>query len=408
MGKSVLKRIASSVSMVAIISMIATSTCGTLVNAQSVSDNVTNLKSSYTQSYNIKNLGKNEHYQKELENKSFDKFVKTAKPLQSVAPKASAKASPDLQTRAVAVSATTNASADGISNPNGLYSIADTLTTSSSAKAYTFSIANDQAAAFELQTSDSDYYMYILSIDPTTGQIISVVALIDGQYLNSLMEDDKLTAGTYELYVSSTNTVGSAFSVGVNVTNPGDNTKSFAAADINYVGLVCNNGDIYSNGAAVYTGGDTSNLNWNETYSGAGGSTSRTQLIDEVKVNTIEPVVAASYNTSAYEGVQTYNSPEVLLIPLNVETDYMYHYVSYINNNLISTFVDATGQATPRLLNDTDIADEGVRVTVGTNTITLPVSLAYDMRTNTVFDFYSCLNYYYALDPSRVSVTILS
>lgn len=301
--------------------------------------------------------------------------------------------------------ATANTSADGTSDPNGIFAVSDTLTSSSNEKAYTFTITNDQAGVFELATTNTDYYMAVYDVATQ-----SIVIEAYGQYLNSLIEDNKLTAGEYEIIVGSLNTVGTSFTLGVNVTNPGDNTNYFVPANLSYVGLVCNNGDIYSNGTAVYTGGDTSNLNWEGQYNaslGEDGSTTRTQIIDSIKVNTSESVISASYNTTAYNGVNTYSSPEVLLIPLDAGTSYMYHYVSYIDNQLEDTFYDTTGQPTPRSLTDHDLATEGFQVTSGTTTVTLPVSLAYDMRTNTVFDFCSYLNFYYSLHPSDLSVTIL-
>lgn len=243
-----------------------------------------------------------------------------------------------------------------------------------------FSVDSDRSMILKLLSGNADYLAQLYIVDWSTGDAYPTSV---GAYAQTQITLKNLPAGDYLFRVYSEGSVGNAYNLRLNATNPANFQNFTSISDsLKYVVASYANGDLYASGTYIgNTLNHNSNMDWTREFyfSWGNGYNSRTHKVSNVKIGSISAPVSYS---SAYA-----SSNNAILIYLGVDSSFMYHesyYQSGPNHVYESSFYDTLGKLTPRSLDAEDINSFG------------PHLLVYDLNTQKAIDFYSVLNYYYA------------
>lgn len=263
------------------------------------------------------------------------------------------------------------------------------LTTDNPQNYYLFSVSSDRYMALGFTTGNAKYDVQLYQYQVSTKTYLPTNVVLKANQTYTLHD---LPAGSYLLDVFSAGTVGDNYTIAMNSANPANPTYVYRAS---FSDMLCGYSDgLYNNGSVVYKDGTSnSNLDWirNDYFSWSGensGDYKRTQQIYSAAVNKSRKIQLAINYKSDYV-----NADNVILIPLDVGTGFLYRYSSFQNNQMvINTWTDVYGKQTPRTLDTSDIERN-------------PQYLVYDLDSNKAIDFYTDLNYFYYSGKENASWT---
>ncbi|WP_067839112.1 hypothetical protein [Amphibacillus sediminis] len=256
----------------------------------------------------------------------------------------------------------------------------DSLTESDPDDWWFFSVDSDRSILFQLDSAISDYYVQLYLIDWSTGTAYPTAL---GGQAGQTIAHSSLPEGDWALRVFSEGTVGDAYTLRMNASNPeGASGVISSSTSLQYLVLSYPNGDIYVNGSYLANQtGNNSHLDWERVFmfSWDGNYNQRTHSISSVKIRNISAPVSYQSNYA--------KSDNAIMLYLDIDTLFMHH-ESYFRSGpptqYESSFVDTLGKVTPRRLDQDDLTNWGDHI------------LIYDLNTNKSIDFFSVLNFYYA------------
>lgn len=264
-------------------------------------------------------------------------------------------------------------------NPRG--TVTDSLTESDTLDILVFTLTEDKYIAAKLDTANTDYYLQLGVVNFETGDVTALTDYTSNA--NGILGLWAVPAGDYAILVLSNGTYGDAYSCYINATNPYSELSSIEETSSNLLDIVLKYSDnkIYVNGQYIATTGGVSNtqLDWhrNTEFSYTGGYVNRDHYISNARVKKVHrPITYTSNYVSSNNAV---------VIELDVDTLFTFFFSSFNSANpdaAVRSFVDISGQLTPRAFTSADIN--------GTTQY-----LIYDLNTNTAIDYYGIYNYFY-------------
>jgi len=255
----------------------------------------------------------------------------------------------------------------------------DSLTAADPTDFYFFSVSDPRMLIFKIQSANPNYRVDLYQIDWNAN-----TAYPAG--LGSTSGNDALAgigSGDWAVQVTSTGSVGNAYTIQLNASAPGGaNSLMDASATLQSVIWSYPNKDLYMNDSFIANTSNTADINphlkWTRVFENSEGGNyqTRTHDIDDVRVSSITTRVNYSSNYAS--------SNNAVLIVLNEGTLFTYSESKFQSSGGYAlSFVDLNGRPTPRRFDFIDMAGD-------------PDILVYDLNTNKVIDFVSNLNYYYA------------
>jgi len=264
-------------------------------------------------------------------------------------------------------------------DPRG--TVTDSLTTTDPNDILIFTLTEEKYLAAKLDTTNTDYYLQLGVVNFETGNVTALSGYTSNE--NGVLGLWGVPEGDYAILVLSNGTYGTPYTCHINATNPYGELNSIEETSSNLLDIVLKYSDnkIYVNGQYIATAGGASNtqLDWhrNTEFSYTGGYVNRDHYINNARVKRVHRPITY---TSDYV-----SSTNAVVIELDVDTLFTFFFSSFDSSNpsgAIRSFVDISGQLTPRAFTSADIN--------GTTQY-----LIYDLNTNKAIDYYGIYNYFY-------------
>ncbi|GBF76273.1 hypothetical protein PA598K_04728 [Paenibacillus sp. 598K] len=252
------------------------------------------------------------------------------------------------------------------------------LTASNPSDFYFFSNNTTRTIIFDLVSNNSDYRIELFEIDWNTNTAYPTG--LGGGPGNALLANG-LYSADWALRVSSVSSLGSSYTIKMNMASPGGATTLVSTSPLfQSVAWRYPNGDYYLNQNLIVNAGNNPGLEWVRLFdfSEGGNYWQRKHEVSDIRVKSITTRMSYSSDYAS--------SNNAVFLVLDEGTLFTYHVSEFRSGPptyYYSSFVDTRNWVTPRRLDFLDMYAG-------------PDLLVYDLNTNQIIDFVSSLNYYYA------------